>query len=74
MTRSNNLNSQLKRTRRKIFMILNRLKILSKDISLHKKRLLLKSLVMPHADMLGPIDLLLGGKEKKVGIGKECEN
>ena len=41
---------------------------LTKDISLHKKRLLLKSLVMPHADMLGPIALLFGGKDKKVMI------
>ena len=74
ITRSNNLNSQLRKTLRKVFMILNRLKILSKDISLNKKCLLLKSLVMPDADMLGPIALLFGGKQKKVGVGKECGN
>ena len=45
--------------------MLNRIRFLTGEMSLYKKRLLLKSLVIPHVDQLGPIALIFGDKECK---------
>ena len=55
VNRFNNLDAQLRVTRRKVFTVLNRIRFLTGDFSLFKKRLLLKSLVIPHVEQIGPI-------------------
>ena len=70
VTRANNLDAQLRVTRRKIFTVLSRVKQVSNEMSLHKRRLLFKSLVLPHIDAQGPIAMIMKKPDPKYILKK----
>lgn len=56
----NNLDNHFRRVRRRVFMILSKIRIFSEKMNLHKKRILVKTLIIPHIDYIGAISILNG--------------
>ena len=63
INRKNNLTTFLKRIRKKVFTIIPKIKFVTDKLSLHKKRLILKTLIISNFDYIGPVIMLAKQKE-----------
>lgn len=56
----NNMNNHFRRIRKKVFMILSKIRMVTEKMSFHKRRILIRTLVVPHIDYIGAMALLNG--------------
>ena len=63
INRNSNLNTFLKRIWKKIFTIIPKIKFVTDKLSLHKKWLILKTLIISNFDYIGPVIMLAKQKE-----------
>lgn len=63
VSKADTIDSYLKRIRRKTMTILMKIKQFTDKLSLHQRRMMLKILIIPHLDYIGPIAIEYGNRE-----------